>query len=139
MFSCLPAPETNKDNRSNFFLETSVIHKRFFFLLFDQLQVTVIAGFVKKFLRSSPFLTKINVFSYRKTLNINPGLIHDGNYIRRAYKRNHFVSGVFHTYYFYLKKEQWNKTKQKNVLTSKCHFTISQQTKHVVSFTIRDH
>ena len=139
MFSCLPAPEANKDNRSNFFLETSVIHKRFFFLLFDQLQVTVIAGFVKKFLRSSPFLTKINVFSYRKTLNINPGLIHGGNYIRRAYKRTTLCLEFFTPTICISRKSNGIRRNKKNALTSKCHFTIWQQTKHVVSFTIRDH
>ena len=138
MFSCLPAPEANKDNRSNFFLETSVIHKRFFSFIWSASSYRDSWLHQKVFMFFS-FLTKINVFSYRKTLNINPGLIHGGNYIRRAYKRTTLCLEFFTPTICISRKSNGIRRNKKNALTSKCHFTIWQQTKHVVSFTIRDH
>ena len=74
-------------------------------------------GTVTKFNLNWKLVTKI-LEAYRKTPNISPGLIKNHkHFLMRLYLGGliygtTFVSGVFRICYFFLKKEQWNKTKK---------------------------
>ena len=79
-------------------------------------------------------LSNSNVFKinsrYRKTPSISPRLTQSHNRFLVSLTRREgcingiiFVSGVYHTCYLYLKKEEWNKTKKNDSLAAKCGFT----------------